>query len=133
MQKTNGSKNFQNTLVYRRKRLSKKKRRKTTRVFNDKKLKVVIELCIEKFPFPNNPITIEKLKSKRRFDELVTVRSAVMWIAFHKLKMSQNMIGDYFGKRNHATVIHAMKNIENWYQTDKDFRKIFDEILLAFK
>ena len=37
-------------------------------------------------------------------------------------------IGSHFGKRDHATVLHACKTVDNLSSTDKQFRKFVDDL-----
>jgi len=41
-------------------------------------------------------------------------------------------IGSQIGKRDHATVLHACKTVDNLLETDKEFKKFHDEINQKF-
>ena len=56
-----------------------------------------------------------------------------MYLAKKYLDMSTSKIGLYIGKRDHATVLHACKTIENLAETDKQFRTELNEIDLALQ
>ena len=51
-----------------------------------------------------------------------------MYLAKKHLDMSTSKIGKYIGDRDHATVLHACKTIENLADTDKQFRVELEEI-----
>jgi chromosomal replication initiation ATPase DnaA len=48
-----------------------------------------------------------------RFADLVRKRSVAMWIVRKRFRLSTLMIGNLFGGRDHATVIHALKKVKN--------------------
>ncbi len=60
-----------------------------------------------------------RLKTKRQ--EIVTARHAAMYLSKELTNCSLQTIGAHFGGRNHATVIHAVKCIEEEIINDKSF------------
>lgn len=73
-------------------------------------------------------ITLEDLKSKTRKKEVVTARQVAMYLSKEYTKHSLKVIGYHFGGRDHATVIHAVKCVqemmENNSQIAEDIRSI---------
>jgi len=59
------------------------------------------------------------MKTKRQ--EVVTARHTAMFLARELTGCSLQTIGSHFGGRNHASVIHACKCIENAINDDKEF------------
>jgi chromosomal replication initiator protein len=51
-----------------------------------------------------------------------------MYFAKRMTKASLASIGSQIGKRDHATVLHACKTVDNLTETDKQFRKYVDDI-----
>ena len=47
--------------------------------------------------------------------------------------MLRKSIGSRCGDRDHATVLHSIKVVENVYHTDKNFKKSVDDIERNFK
>ena len=47
-------------------------------------------------------------------------------------KASLASIGSQIGKRDHATVLHACKTVDNLAETDKQFRKYIDDLTKKF-
>jgi len=48
-------------------------------------------------------------------------------------KSSLANIGKEIGKRDHATVLHACKTVDNLKSTDKSFNKYVEELQLKLK
>jgi hypothetical protein len=65
--------------------------------------------------------TIDALKVKGRDrDTLVIPRQVGMWWLKNNTKKSLRLIGEVF-RRDHATASHAIKTINNYIDTDKEF------------
>jgi chromosomal replication initiator protein len=73
-------------------------------------------------------IPIEKINSSTRKREIVQARQLAMYFSKTYTKHSLATIGTKLGKKDHATVLHACKTVKNLYDTDRDFKKHFDEI-----
>jgi chromosomal replication initiation ATPase DnaA len=70
----------------------------------------------------------DQLKSKCRKRELNDVRQIAMWIIRKGTSMSFYDVGKVFN-RHHATVLHAVKNVEGLIQTDNKYRADVEQIL----
>ncbi len=70
----------------------------------------------------------EQLNSQKRTREIALARQAAMYLCKKYTKMPLSAIGSAIGKKNHATVLHAVKTINNLLETDKDFRLQMEEI-----
>jgi chromosomal replication initiator protein len=57
-------------------------------------------------------ITLEDLKSKTRKKEVVVARQVAMFLSKEYTRNSLKVIGYHFGGRDHATVIHAVKCVQ---------------------
>ncbi len=71
---------------------------------------------------------IETLRSKTRKRHIVQARQLAMFFAKKLTKASLASIGSQIGKRDHATVLHACKTVDNLSSTDKQFRKYVEDI-----
>ena len=71
---------------------------------------------------------MELLKSKTRKREIVQARQIAMFFAKSMTKSSLVTIGTQIGNKDHATVLHACKTVNNLIDTDKSFRVYIDEI-----
>ncbi len=71
---------------------------------------------------------IELLKSKTRKREIVQARQLAMYFAKQLTKSSLASIGAQCGNKDHATVLHACRTVNNLAETDKRFRTYVEEI-----
>jgi chromosomal replication initiator protein len=67
-------------------------------------------------------LPIEILKSKTRKREVVQARQITMFFAKKMTKSSLANIGAHCGGKDHATVLHACRTVNNLSETDKQFR-----------
>lgn len=73
-------------------------------------------------------IPIEQIQSKTRKREIVQARQVAMFFSKNLTKASLATIGSQIGGKDHATVLHACKTVNNLIETDKRFRIQIDEI-----
>lgn len=73
-------------------------------------------------------LDIDTLQSKTRKRHVVQARQLAMFFAKKFTKASLANIGSQIGDRDHATVLHACKTVDNLVSTDKQFRKFVDDI-----
>lgn len=71
---------------------------------------------------------VETLRSKTRKRHIVQARQLAMFFAKKLTKASLASIGSQIGKRDHATVLHACKTVNNLAATDKQFRKFVEDL-----
>ena len=71
-------------------------------------------------------------KSTRKRN-VVQARQLSMYFAKKYTKASLVVIGEKCGKKDHATVIHALKTIDNLLETDKQFRAMAEKIEQKFQ
>ena len=67
-------------------------------------------------------ISEKQLIGKGRTMEVAIARQIGMYLCREYTSSSLTNIGLYFGKRDHSTVIHACRNIENKISKDNDFK-----------
>jgi chromosomal replication initiator protein len=68
-------------------------------------------------------LTHEKLLSKSRKREIVLNRQIAMYLSKNYTKYSCTQIGEQIGQKDHTTVLHACKTVQNLIDTDKSFKK----------
>jgi chromosomal replication initiator protein len=57
-------------------------------------------------------VTLTEMQSKSRQRHIVDPRSVAMYLMYRHAGMTQKKIGEYFGGRDHSTVIHAIASVE---------------------
>ncbi len=78
-------------------------------------------------------IVPEQLKSKTRKREIVQSRQIAMYFAKNYTKNSLASIGSQIGGKDHATVLHAYKTVNNLMETDKRFKRYILDLEKRFK
>ena len=73
-------------------------------------------------------MNVDTLQSKTRKRHIVQARQLAMFFAKKFTKASLASIGNQIGKRDHATVLHACKTVDNLSFTDKQFRKYVEDL-----
>jgi len=68
-------------------------------------------------------ISVAELKSDSRKKEITTARQILMLIAKKYFRRTQQKIWMYFGWKEHATVIYAIRNIEKKLKSDEDIQQ----------
>lgn len=71
---------------------------------------------------------IEMIKSKTRKREIVQARQLTMYFSKQLTKNSLATIGAQCGNKDHATVLHACRTVNNLAETDKRFRIYVDDL-----
>jgi chromosomal replication initiator protein len=73
-------------------------------------------------------VDIELIHSKSRKREIVQARQITMFLSKKYTDHSYSHIGHLVGKRDHATVLHSCKAIQNCLDIDKGFRLTMKDI-----
>ena len=71
---------------------------------------------------------IDLIKSKTRKREIVQARQLTMYFAKQLTKNSLATIGAQCGNKDHATVLHACRTVNNLAETDKRFRTYVEDL-----
>ncbi len=79
---------------------------------------------LEHFP----SVSMNDLKSARRFKLIVMARQIGMYLAKTGTSQSYPEIGRRFGGRDHTTALHAFRKINRLIKTDPDLAKLVDSI-----
>lgn len=67
-------------------------------------------------------ISVADLKSDTRTKEITVPRQMLMFLAKKYFHWTLEKIGDFFGGKNHASVIYAIENVEKKLKIDDDVR-----------
>ncbi|MBN2813239.1 MAG: chromosomal replication initiator protein DnaA [Bacteroidales bacterium] len=73
-------------------------------------------------------VQVDSLQSKTRKREIVQARQVAMYFSKNLTKSSLATIGSQIGGKDHATVLHACKTVNNLVETDKQFKTQIEEI-----
>jgi chromosomal replication initiator protein len=73
-------------------------------------------------------LSVEAISTKSRKREVVQARQIAMYLSKQHTKNSLASIGETIGQRDHATVLHACKIVNDLMETDKNFRMSVQEI-----
>jgi len=71
---------------------------------------------------------LEAINSKTRKREIVQARQLAMFFSKKHTKNSLATIGLHCGNKDHATVLHACRTVNNLVETDRQFRSYVEEI-----
>jgi len=74
----------------------------------------------------NMPVDVLQAKTRKR--EIVQARQIAMYFSKSLTKYSLASIGAQIGSKDHATVLHACKTVNNLKDTDKNFRLFVEDI-----
>jgi chromosomal replication initiator protein len=77
-------------------------------------------------------VTVEGLASKKRTKELTVPRQVAMYLIRELLDLPLTEIGRLFGGRDHSTVIHSVKKVEDDMSDDPTLRSRIDAIRVTF-
>jgi len=89
----------------------------------DISIEYILQVVSEYFNTDENSIL-----SNTRKREIVQVRQVAMYFAKQLTKMSLKSIGARLGKKDHATVLHAINTVNDLMQTDRRFKSQIEEL-----
>jgi chromosomal replication initiation ATPase DnaA len=76
-------------------------------------------------------VTVAGVLSDNRAKPLVRARFAAAWAARHALGYSHARIGAGLGRRDHTTILGALRRAEQMREKDPAFRRLTDRLLAA--
>src|SRR5205085_10438620 len=72
-------------------------------------------------------VKLSELQSKRRTAAIVLPRQVAMFLARKITRHSLEEIGNYFGGRDHSTVLYGIEKIETMMASDVGVRELVDD------
>ena len=78
-------------------------------------------------------IDLKDIHSKSRKQEIVKARQIAMFLCKKHTNYSFAHIGSIVGKRDHATVLHSCRTVQDLLDIDKAFRSVMNEIEILLK
>lgn len=94
-----------------------------TKVKEKYKIEDIIEIVCDYFD-----LNIETFHKKTNKREIVQARQIAMYFAKELTRNSLYKIGESIGGKDHATVLHAYKTVNNLIDTNKNFANYVNEI-----
>ena len=99
----------------------------------DSREKTITNDLIQKAVAESFGVKISDLKSKRRTKAVVLPRQVAMYLCRNLANSSLPEIGNFFGGRDHSTVIHACKVIEEKKEKDPDLKAKIEMLIRQIK
>mgnify|MGYP001325754899 CR=1 FL=1 len=73
-------------------------------------------------------IPVMVMEQKDRHEEIVTARQVAMFFCKKFTKLSLSKIGSQIGNKDHATVLHAIKTVNNRSDTENNYRQDIERL-----
>lgn len=83
---------------------------------------------IRKVVSQNTHIPEKIIDIKTRDHDIVGARQLCHHFSKEYTNESLSVIGEYFGNKDHATVLHSYKTVNNLRDTNKNYRLVYQEI-----
>lgn len=96
-------------------------------ILGDRHKEITVEL-IQKSVADFFDLKTVDLKSEKRLKNIVQARQIAIWLCREMTKSSYPDIGLKFGGKDHSTIIHSYKKIDNAMANEPKLSKIIDEI-----
>lgn len=78
-------------------------------------------------------MSVSELKAKKRNKNILVPRQLAMYLARQMTKLSLPEIGQAFGGKDHTTVLHSCKKIEQEVLTDRDLKNTIEKLTSNLK
>lgn len=78
-------------------------------------------------------IKVQDLSSRKRPENIANARQIAMHITRNLTEYSLVQIGQYFGGKDHTTVMHAIKKVDQLIKSDEKFKATIDELIVRIK
>ncbi len=101
---------------------------KMTSPFKDFTKKIGIDL-IQQIVAEYFNIKVQDLSSRKRPENIALARQFAMYITRSLTDYSLVQIGQYFGGKDHTTVMHAIDKIEKLIEKDEKYKSILNELI----
>lgn len=100
-------------------------------IINDFTIKATHEVSVDyiiNVVCQNRNVNLEDFNTLSRKRNIVQARQLAMYFCKKYTKASLNIIGSQCGNKDHATVLHSIRAVENMIDTDNEFRQIVKDI-----
>ena len=79
-------------------------------------------------PFDHFKIKVSELKSEKRLKVLVVPRQIAIYLCRELTKASYPEIGERFGGKDHSTIIHSVKKIDNLIKQNLELKETVENL-----
>ena len=73
-------------------------------------------------------VRLADLQSRRRHKSVTEPRQVCMWLARRRTRFSLEEIGGYFGGRDHTTVMHSIRTVDDRMSTEPGFAREVEQL-----
>lgn len=99
----------------------------------DTREKLITNELVQKLVAESFGVRISDLKSKRRTKNIVLPRQVAMYLCRQLVNSSLPEIGNFFGGKDHSTVIHAIKTIDEKREKDHELKSRIETLSKRLK
>ena len=96
-------------------------------------LKTINANMIQKVVAEHFNISLSDLKTKRRSKNIVLPRQVAMYLVRQLTALSLPEIGEAFGGKDHTTVLHSWKKIDQDLRQDRKLKNIMEQLITVIK
>lgn len=95
--------------------------------------KIISVEMVQKIVADYYKLSINDLRAKKRNQNIVVPRQIAMYLSRQLANLSLPEIGNAFGGKDHTTVLHSCRKIENLVTTDNNIKIIINNLTTALK
>jgi chromosomal replication initiator protein len=77
--------------------------------------------------------SLSDMRTKKRTKQIAHPRQIAMYLVRKLTDYSLSEIGDYFGGRDHTTILHAFKKIDGSIKKNEQVRGLIERLILNIK
>jgi len=96
-------------------------------------IKIISVEMIQKEVADYYNISVTELKAKKRNKNILQPRQIAMYLSRQLTKLSLPEIGQAFGGKDHTTVLHSCKKIEQDVSDDRDLKSVIEKLTAHLK
>ena len=90
---------------------------------------ITIERIISEVARTYNGVSPEDIRSNKRAANISSARQVSIYIVREITQMSMSAIGEEFGRRDHSTIVYAIKQVEKNMKIDPRLRETIEDII----
>ncbi len=95
--------------------------------------KIISVEMVQKIVAEYYKVPVNELRAKKRNQNIVVPRQVAMYLSRQLANLSLPEIGNAFGGKDHTTVLHSCRKIEELVNSDKNFKNAIYDLTTALK